>query len=384
MKRRVHLDHLSGSPLAPEVREAMRPFLEDHFSSASALHRHGLAAREALDAARENCAAMLRAAADEILFTSRGTEANNLAVKGIAWAQRERGNHLVLSNIEHPSIDQSVAWLEQNGFSATRVPVDTQGRLNPASVADAITDETILIATHHASHDLGTVQDLAALGALATERAIPFLVDATASGGWLSVDVHAHNISLLTLAPYRFGGPQGVGVLYRNRRTPLTPLIHGGTQEDGLRAGTENLAAVAGAGAAASLPPIDAAPLQRRLHNGLLERIEAIHLNGPPLGATRLPNHLNYSLEHLEGEGLTLALDMQGIAIGSGAACVTKNLAVPPALAAIGLDAGLAKGNVLLSLGRDTSANDIDHALEVIPRQVDKLRAMSPAWDTKT
>jgi len=383
MKRRVYLDHLSGTPLAPEVREAMRPFLEERFGSAASVHGHGLAAREALDLARGQCATMVNATPEEIIFSSSGTEANNLAVKGVALAQRERGNHLVLSNIEHPSIDRSVAWLEENGFTATRVAVDGAGRVPPEAVAEAVTDNTILIATHHASHDLGTIQDVAAMGTMAAERGIPFLVDATASGGWLPVDVRAANISLLSLAPHRFGGPQGVGVLFRNRRVPMTPLFHGGVQEDGLRAGTENIAAIVGAGAAAELPAVNVVPLQRQLHEGLIERIEHIRLNGAALGAERLPTHLNYSIEFIEGEGLALALDFQGIAIASGAACVTKNMAVPPALAAIGLDAASAKGNVLLSLGRDTTADDINYALEVIPKQVDKLRAMSPAWVEK-
>ena len=381
MKRRVYLDHLSGGPLASEVRAAMRPWLEEIHGNASSLHWHGLKAREALDSAAAQCAAMIGAPADDLVFTSSGTEANNLAVKGVAEAQRERGSHLILSNIEHPSIDQSVAWLEQQGFTATRVPVDGEGRLSPAAAAEAVTDQTILIATHHANHDLGTVQDLPALGAVAAERGIPLLIDATASGGWVPVDVEAHPISLLTLAPHRFGGPQGVGVLYRNRCVPLSPQLHGGGQQGGQRAGTENLAAIVGAGAAATLPVIEVGPLQEQLHAGLQERIEKISLNGPTPGVERLPTQLNYSMAGLEGEGLALALDMQGVAIASGAACVTQNLAIPPALAAIGLDVAQAKGNVLLSLGRDISTADIDHVLEIIPKQVDKLRALSPTWD---
>ena len=381
MKRRVYLDHLSGGPLASEVRAAMRPWLEEIHGNASSLHWHGLKAREALDTAAAQCAAMIGAPADDLVFTSSGTEANNLAVKGVAEAQRDRGSHLILSNIEHPSIDQSVAWLEQQGFTATRVPVDGEGRLTAAAVAESVTDQTILIATHHANHDLGTVQDLPALGAVAAERGIPLLIDATASGGWVPVDVEAHPISLLTLAPHRFGGPQGVGVLYRNRCVPLSPQLHGGGQQGGQRAGTENLAAIVGAGAAATLPVIEVGPLQEQLHAGLQERIEKISLNGPTPGVERLPTQLNYSMAGLEGEGLALALDMQGVAIASGAACVTQNLAIPPALAAIGLDVAQAKGNVLLSLGRDISTADIDHVLEIIPKQVDKLRTLSPTWD---
>lgn len=381
MKRRVYLDHLSGGPLASEVRAAMRPWLEEIHGNASSLHWHGLKAREALDSAAAQCAAMIGAPADDLVFTSSGTEANNLAVKGVAEAQRDRGSHLILSNIEHPSIDQSVAWLEQQGFTATRVPVDGEGRLTAAAVAESVTDQTILIATHHANHDLGTVQDLPALGAVAAERGIPLLIDATASGGWVPIDVEAHPISLLTLAPHRFGGPQGVGVLYRNPCVPLSPQLHGGGQQGGWRAGTENLAAIVGAGAAATLPVIEVGPLQEQLHAGLQERIEKISLNGPTPGVERLPTQLNYSMAGLEGEGLALALDMQGVAIASGAACVTQNLAIPPALAAIGLDVAQAKGNVLLSLGRDISTADIDHVLEIIPKQVDKLRALSPTWD---
>jgi cysteine desulfurase len=381
MKRRVYLDHLAGTPLAPEVREAMRPFLEKGFvGNPGSLHSRGLGAREALEKAREQCAQFIHAATEDILFTGSGTEANNLAVKGVAFAQRERGTHIVLSNIEHPSIDRSVAWLEENGFTATRVSVDGEGRVAPDDVAEVITDQTILIATHHASHDLGTVQDVEAIGAIAAERGVPLLIDATASGGWLTIDVQASNISLLSLAPHRFSGPQGVGVLYRNRRVPLTPLLHGGVQEDGLRAGIENIPAIVGAGTAAALPLPDVAPLQQKLHEGLMVCLELIHLNGPKPGAARLPSHLNFSIEHLEGEGLALALDMQGVAIASGAACVTQNLAVPSALLAIGLDAALAKGNVLFSLGRDTSPDDIAHVLEIVPEQVAKLRAMSPAW----
>ena len=381
MKHRVYLDHLSGGALAPEVSAAMRPWLEEIPGNTASLHQHGLKARDALDTAAAQCAAKIGAAADDLVFTSSGTEANNLAVKGVAEAQRERGTHLILSNIEHPSIDQSVAWLEQQGFTATRVPVDREGRLSVEAVTEAITEQTILIATHHANHDLGTVQNLPALGALAGERGIPLLIDATASGGWLPVDVTAHSISLLTLAPHRFGGPQGVGVLYRNPRVPLAPQLHGGVQQDGLRAGTENLAAIVGAGAASALPAIEVTPLQQQLHGGLLKRIRQMTLNGPEPGPDRLPTQLNYSLAGLEGEGLALALDMQGVAIASGAACVTQTLAIPPALAAIGLDAAQAKGNVLLSLGRDTTAADVNQVLEIIPKQVDKLRTLSPTWD---
>ena len=387
VNRRIHLDALSGATPAPEVLAAMRPFLAEDFGNPASVHGRGLTAREALAQAREQVAGLVGAAPEQIVFTSNGTEANNLAVKGAAWASRARGGHIVLSAIEQPSVDRAVTFLESTGFTATRVPVDGCGRVSPAAIAAAITPQTLLICLHHAHHDLGVVQDIATVGRLAAERGIPLHVDATASAGWLPLDMRAMNIALLTLAPHRFHGPQGVGVLCRDRRVPLTPLLHGGVQEDGLRGGTENVAGIVGAGVAAALAARDlpahaerAARLQRQLFEGLRDIVPHLRLNGPPLGADRLCSHLNLSFEFLEGEGLALSLDLQGVAIGSGAACTTGKTAVPPALAAIGLDAALARGNVLLSLGRDNTAEEIAQVLDLMPKQIAKLRALSPEW----
>ncbi len=387
VSRRIHLDALSGTVPAPEVVAAMLPFLGEGSGNPSSVHGRGLAAREALACARTQVAALVGAVPDQVIFTSNGTEANNLAVLGAAQAARARGRHLVLSAIEQPSVDRAVAHLESAGFAASRVACDSMGRVDPAAIAAALTSETILISLHHAHPDLGVMQDLAAVGRLAAQHRVPLHVDATASGGWLPLNLRELNIALLTLAPHRFHGPQGVGVLCRDRRVPLARQIHGGIQEDGLRAGTENVAAIVGAGVAAelaarALPEAAdlAGKLQCQLWEGLRAAVPHMRLNGPPPGQGRLPNHLSLAIEFLEGEGLALALDLKGVAIGSGAACTTGASGVPAALAAIGLDAALARGNVLLSLSRNNTAGEISQVLELMPRHIARLRSFSPEW----
>jgi cysteine desulfurase len=325
---------------------------------------------------------------DNVLFTASATEAANLAIKGVAWARPRRGDHIVLTGIEHPAVIRAVEFLEQHGFTATRVPVDRVGRVNPADVRVAVTDRTILICVHHVNHDIGTIEPVAEIGEIAAAWGIPLFVDAVASGGWLPIDVQALKVSLLSLSPHRFYGPKGVGILYRHRRARLASLIHGGAQEGGLRAGTENVPAIVGAGVAAAfaereLPTRAAqtAQLQRRLLKGLRSRLEHLHLNGPEPGPGRSSINLNLSVEFVEGEGLTLALDMQGIAIHSGPACVTGSLKIPPVLAAIGLPPALAQASVTLSPGKDNTADEIDEAVETFAATVKKLRAMSPTWE---
>ncbi|HMC28114.1 MAG TPA: aminotransferase class V-fold PLP-dependent enzyme, partial [Verrucomicrobiae bacterium] len=237
-ERRVYLDHATTTPLLPEARDAMFPFLGEEFASAGSMHSGGLRVRDAMAQARAQIAELINASSpEEILFTSSGTESTNLAIKGVAEANRKRGNHIVTSAIEHPAVLRSIEFLESQGFCGTRVEVDPVGRLDLAKVRAAITDKTILISAHHANYDLGTIQPVVELGNIASERGIPLFVDGSSSGGWLKIDVQAMNIGLLSLAPHRFYGPKGAGVLYRNRRVRLSPTIHGGIQEDGRRAG---------------------------------------------------------------------------------------------------------------------------------------------------
>ena len=378
----IYLDHLTTTPPLPEVVDAMQPWLRAQFGAPGSLHKLGLEARDAIDAARERLAKLVNAAEpEEIIFTSSGTEAINHAVKGAALANRRFGSHIVTTAIEHPAVLGSIAWLESQGFSSTQVGVDGQGRVDPDALGRAMTDETILVCLHHANHDLGTVQPVAEVAEFTGERGIPLFVDATASGGWLPIDVQQLGADLLALASHRFYGPKGVGVLYKKRRTRVQNLIHGGVQENEFRAGTENVAAIAGAGVAAAAlgqAAEHAAKLQVQLLAGIRQAVEGVHLNGPEPGGGRLPHQLSLSTGGVEGEGQALMLDLRGVAIAAGAACTTRSMRMPPALRAIGRDADLAKGTTLWGIGRDTTEAEIDRATELFAEVTAKLRSMSP------
>lgn len=380
--RTVFLDHLSATPLDPRVLAAMQPVFTETFGNPSSRHRHGLRARDLLGRAREQIALLIHAESpDEIIFTSGGAEANNLAIKGTAWANQRRGSHLIISATEHPNVFESVAFLEKHGFTCSRVRVNTQGIVDPQDVADAITGQTILIAIHHANHDIGAVQPIAEIGKLAAAKGIAFFSDATASGGWLPVDVRKMKVNLLSLAPHRFYGPKGVGILYRNRRARLAPIIHGGDQEFGKRAGTENVAAIVGAGQAAELAGKEmprrirhVAALQRRLADGLLAKIPNLTLNGPPCGPLRSPVNLSVAMQSIEGESLLVMLDHQGICVASGTGCVTKSAKGPHVLNAIGLDRVLARSAITLTLGKDNTPDEIRYVIETMAAVVSRLR----------
>ena len=383
----IYLDHLTTTPPLPEVFDAMQPWLREGFGTPTSLHKLSLETRDAIDEARQRLAKLLNAAEpEEIIFTSSGTEAINHAVKGTALANRRFGSHIVTTGIEHPAVLGSIAWLERQGFSSTQVGVDDQGRIDSGALAQAMTEETILVSLHHANHDLGTVQSITDVAELTGARSIPLFVDATASGGWLPIDVQQLGVNLLALAPHRFYGPKGVGVLYKNRRARVEKLHHGGMQENEFRAGTENVAAIAGSGVAAehakaalAQGAAHAAKLQVRLLKGIRQAVEGVHLNGPEPDDGRLPHQLNLSTEGVEGEGQALMLDMQGVAIAAGAACTTRSMRLPPALLAIGRDADLAKGTTLWGIGRDTTEAEIDLAVESFAVVTARLRSMTPA-----
>jgi cysteine desulfurase len=387
--RRVFLDHQATTPVLPEVFEAMKPFFSEACGSPSSLHQLGLRARDALARARAQVAALINAESpEEIVFTSGGTESANLAVKGTAYANQRRGDHIVISEIEHPSVINSVEFLSQRGFHCTRVKVDREGFVDPAEVRAALTEKTILICVHHVNHDIGTIEPIREIGEIALEKGIPLFVDAVASGGWLPIDVRAMGVKLLSLSSHRFYGPKGVGVLYRNRRARLASLLHGGVQEGGLRAGTENVPAIVGAGVAAEiaareLPERSAhtTALQHTLWDGLNRHVEYVRLNGPEPGPRRSSTNLNLSVEFIEGEGLALALDLEGIAVASGPSCVSHSLKISPVLTAIGLGHSLAQGNVILSLGRENTTAEIDSVVKIFEKTVARLRSLSPLWD---
>jgi cysteine desulfurase len=387
--RQVYLDHQSATPLLPEVLEGMRPFFAEAFGNPSSLHHHGLRAREAVAAARAQIAALIHAdSPEEIIFTSDGTESANLAVKGAAWAGQRRGNHIVLSEIEHPAVIHSTEFLEKHGFTATRVKVDRQGFVNPADVRAAMTDKTILIAVHLVNHDIGTIEPIREISGIAGRKGIPLYVDAEAGAGWLPIDVKELGADLLSFSPHRFHGPKGVGVLYRNRRARLTSLLHGGAQENGWRAGIENVPGIVGAGLAAEIAMRDGARrsahcqrLQKRLWNGLKAGIPCLQLNGPEPGPQRAPTNLNISTEFIEGEGQVLLCDMQGIAVAGPTGCVSKSLKSSHVLSAIGLPHALAQAAIILSPGKDNTEEEMDYVIETFAKVVSKLRGMSPTWD---
>jgi cysteine desulfurase len=385
----IYLDHLATTPTLPEALEAMRPFLEVKFGSAGSIHQLGLAARDALNEARARFAAFVRAESpDDIIFTSSGTEAINLAIKGLAWHPRRKGTHIVCSAIEHPAVLGAIEFLKRDGITSTRVPVNRWGKINSEQVRAAITDQTFLVAVHAANYDIGTIQPLTELGGIARETGVAFLVEANYAGGWLPLDVQAQGIDLLTLAPHRFHGPKGVGVLYRNRRARLIPLVHGGSQEGGLRAGAENVPAIVGAGVAAEIAERELdqrvcriRDIQSRLWSAIEGASSPVELYGPVPGPERLATHLNIAAAGTEGEGLMLMCDAQRIAIGSGTACTLKVLKSSPVLDAIGVSADLARAAVLISPGKDTTVEEADRFVAVFGRMVQRLRDMSPGWE---
>lgn len=386
---KVFLDHQSATPLLPEVFEEMKPFFLEAYGNPSSLHQHGLRVRDALKKARQRVAAMIHAESDEeVFFTSDGTESANLAIKGVAYANERRGKHLVVSAIEHPSVMQSVEFLEKQGWTCTRVPVDPEGRVKPADVAAAITPQTTLVAVHHVNHDIGTIEPIQEIGRITNEKGVPLYVDCEASAGWLPIDVQAMGANLVSFSPHRFYGPKGVGILYRNRKARLVSILHGGVQEGGRRAGTENVPAIVGGGFAAEIAQRElstraahVARLQKRLYEGLKAKIPYLRLNGPEPGPDRIGTNLNISTEFIEGEGQLLSLDVSGVAVASGSSCVSKSLKISHVLGAIGLDHALAQGNIIMTLGKDNTEAEVDYVVETFAQIVTKLRRMSPMWD---
>ena len=385
----IHLDHLITTKPLPEVFDMMQPWLKERFGSANSINQLGIEARDAIDEARSSLARLVNAShAEEIIFTSSGTEAINHAVKGSALANKRFGNHIVTTNIEHPAVNGSISWLEKQGFESTRISVDNQGKFDPYELEKSIQDNTVLVALHQANHDLGVIQPISEAATFTSQRGIPLFVDATLSGGWLPIDVHQLGVDLLALAPHRFYGPKGVGVLYKKRSSPVESLIHGGMQENELRAGTENVAAIVGAGIAAihAISEFDkrfhhTTKLQQQLLNGIRKIVGGIHLNGPEPGSERLPHHLSISTEGVEGEGQALAMDLRGVAIHAGSACTTNSMQIPPSLSAIGRNADLARGTTLWGIGDTSTEDEILETIDIFSIVTSKLRSISPVSD---
>jgi cysteine desulfurase len=383
--KRIYLDHIAATPLVPEAREAMRPFFEEAYGNPQSLHAAGREAQAAVEAAREDVAGLIGAQSSEIYFTASGSEANNLAVKGLALGQQARGRHIVVSAIEHSSVLNSVKALECQGFGATLVPVDRTGRIDPADVEKALTKETVLVSVMTANSEVGTIEPVAEIAALCRSRNVVFHTDGVAAAGSVALDVRALGVDALSLAGDQFYGPKGSAALFVRKGVRILPLVDGGIQEGGRRGGTENVPAIVGLGRAARLAKRDMdvraaalRPRRDRLLEELPRRIEHVLVTGSR--TDRLPHHASFCVEFVEGEAMLLFLDMKGIAASSGSACTSKALKASHVLLAMGLDHATSQGSLVFSLIEGTGTEDIDTLLEVFPPIVDKLRQLSPLF----
>ncbi len=384
--REVYFDYGAANPLGPEVVEAMIPYLKEQFGNPLSLHRFGDAPRQAVEDAREKVAALIEARSNEIYFTASGSEANNLAVKGVALMNRKRGNHIVVSAIEHLSVINAAQTMEKLGFEVTRVPVDKYGLVDPADVAAALREDTTLVSIMHANSEIGTIQPVAEIAKVVKDGSKAYFhTDAVATVGTIPVDVKELGVSLLSLAGNQFYGPKGTGALYIKRATRIMPLIDGGVQEAGRRAGTENVPAIVGLGVAAELAKGDVqermaqlVPLRDRLIERLTKEIDHVYLTGHP--TERLPGHVSVVVQYIEGEAMLLLLNMQGVAASSGSTCTSRALKASHVLTAIGIEPGLANGSLVLTLGRESTVEEVDYFAEVFPPIVERLRQMSPLY----
>jgi len=382
---RIYLDHVAGTPLHPAVMKAMLPYLEEKYGNPQSLHSMGQEALQAIEESREKIAHLINAKPSEIIFTSSGSEANNFALKGLAFAHQTRGKHIVLSSIEHQSVLHSAKTLEKFGFTFSHIPVDKYGSVDPADVNKAITDKTILASIMFANGEVGTMEPVDKIAKICREKDILFFTDAVDAVGNIPVDVKAFNIDALSLAGDQFYGPKGSAALYLKKGIRILPFIDGGIQENGRRAGTENVPAIVGLGKAADLAlekMESRAKKSKTLRNKLIEKlpraVEHVYLTGHP--DERLPHHSSFCVEFVEGEAMLLNLDMQGISASSGSACTSRALKASHVLLAMGFDHALAQGSLVFSLIEETTSEDIDFLLETFPPIIERLRKMSPLY----
>lgn len=383
--KQVYLDYSATTYIKPEVFDAMRPYLDTYYGNPSSIYAISRVTEQAIDQSREKVAKAINANKDEIFFTGGGSEADNWALKGIAFANKHRGNHIITTKIEHHAILHACEFLEKNGFEVTYLPVDAEGFVELDALKQAITDKTILVSVMFANNEIGTIEPIKEIGKICRDKKIFFHTDAVQAVGHVPIDVKDLNIDLLSMAAHKFYGPKGVGVLYIRKGVKIDNLIHGGGQERGRRAGTENIAGIVGLGKAIELATADiAAENQRlaRLRDKLiagLSRIPYSRLNGPT-GSKRLPGNVNMCFRFIEGESMLLLLDNKGISASSGSACTSGSLDPSHVLLAIGLPHEIAHGSLRLTMGSGTTEQDIDYVLEVLPDIVQRLRDMSPLW----
>jgi cysteine desulfurase len=388
MEQRIYLDYAATTPVDPAVLEAMAPYFTANFGNPSSIHWFGRETRKAIEEARAVVASAIGAEApQEIVFTGSGSESDNMAIRGVAFARREKGAHIITSAIEHHAVFDTCRDLERQGFKVTYLPVDHTGLVDPADLAKALTSETILVSVMHGNNEVGTIQPIADIGKILRGRKIVFHSDAVQTVGAIPVNVQELGVDLLSLAAHKFYGPKGVGALYIRKGIPVNPLIFGGAQERNRRAGTENIPGIVGLAKALQLANIDLPTKAQRLTelrdyliDNVLQNFEHVRLNGHR--TQRLPGNTNFSFEFIEGESLLLNLDLKGIAASSGSACTSGSLEPSHVLLAMGICHEIAHGSLRLTLGQSTTKAEIDYLLEVLPEIVQKLRAMSPLYSS--
>ena len=382
MMKKIYLDYAATTPVDSRVVKAMLPYFSEKFGNTMSLHSFGQEAKEALEESREQVSNLMGAKSNEIIFTSSATESNNLVLKGVALADKEKGNHLIISQIEHPCIMESAKWLETQGFEITRLPVDKYGLIDPEEVKKAIKKNTILVSIIHASNEIGTIEPIEEIGKICREKRVYFHTDAAQSFGKVPIDVNKMNIDLLTASSHKMYGPKGAACLFVREGTKIEPLLHGGGHEAGLRSSTVNVGAIVGFAEACKICKKEMKKeaqreikLRDKLIKGVLEKIPNSYLNGHP--KKRLPNNANFSFSFVEGESLVIQLDLLGIAASTGSACATAKLEPSHVLLAIGLKPEQAHGSLRLTLGRWTKEGDINYLLKVLPEVIKKLRKIS-------
>jgi cysteine desulfurase len=386
--RRIYLDYAATTPTHPEVVKAMLPYFTETFGNPSSIHYCGQEAKAAIEEARVKVADLIGARDEEIVFTSGGSEADNFALKGVAFANEAKGNHVITSPIEHHAVIETSKFLEARGFSVTYLPVDEYGMIAPEHVKQAITDKTVLISVMHANNEVGTIEPIAEIAKIAREAGVYFHTDAVQTAGHIPVDVDELGVDLLSLSAHKLYGPKGVGALYIRKGTKLTSFMHGGEQERRQRASTENVPGIVGLGRAAELARQEMSEeaerltyLRDQLIKGLQERIDHIRLNGHPV--KRLPNNVNMSFDFAEGESMCLNLDLEGVCVSTGSACSSSSQEPSHVLLALGLPHEQAHSSLRLTLGKWTTEEEIEQVLDILPRVVAKLRAMSPLLKTQ-
>jgi len=384
--RRIYLDHAATTPVHPQVAEAMAPYFSKDFGNPSTLYSYGREAKGALEEARAKVARLIGAKQpEEIVFTSGGTEADNFALCGIAWANQKKGNHIITTSIEHHAVINVCKFLEKRGFKVTYLPVDKDGLVDPLEVKRAITDKTILVSVMHANNEIGTVEPIEEITEIAKEKGVYFHTDAVQTVGHLPLNVDKMKVDLLAMSAHKLYGPKGVGALYIRRGIKIVPFLYGGEQENKRRASTENIAGIVGLGEACSLAQKDMAEEEERLPylrdkliEGILERIKNSRLNGHP--KKRLPGNVNVSVEGVEGESMLLNLDLVGVCASSGSACTSSILEPSHVLMAVGISPEVAHSSLRFTLGKESNEEDINYVLKVLPEIVEKLRSISPIY----